>query len=739
LSSPNASPSAPLRDDRTLRLGAALVLVAGSLLLFAPALDYGLVFDDRESVVENPGIFGGPTPAAIAWAFTTGYSGQWQPLVFVSFMLDVALFGPSPAGFHATNVVLHALNALLVFVLVLRLAALDRGGPVHGRSATLAAFAVAALFAFHPQHVEPVVWVSSRKDVLSGLAWLVSVLAYLRWAERGGRGAYGLSLLAFGAGLATKAMVVTLPFVLLLLDFWSLRRIGPEDLSGPGRREKVFALVREKIPFFALAGATSVITALVFGASGALAGTQTLPLSVRLANSVGSYLGYLEKAAWPAQLSVIYPYTAERIAAGRIAIAALVLGAVTLLAVRAARTRPWWIVGWLWFVGTLVPVIGIVQVGSHSTADRYTYLPHLGLWIPLAWMAAAAAARSPRLRPGLAALALLVAAACAFGARRALPAWRDDLTLFSQAIAATSGNYVALYNLGHALAEAGRSDEAVARYREAVALYPGYLEAHTNLAALLESQGELAEAESHFAIVARDRPDDPWSHYNLAHLHTTQRRFEDAEAALGRALAIDPDHVDALNLLGVARQRAGRPAEAVAPLEHALRVRPDSVEVRNNLGAVHRELGRSGEAVRLLEEAVRLRPGTAALELGLAASYTAAGRREDALAAFRRAGRLAPRSAAAAAGEADSFEALGRRGPALAAWRRASALAPDDAEIRLRLGLCAVEEGDLATAEEALRGLGRLDGGRAEGLERAIRALRGSGAAAAGSPRPPAP
>lgn len=705
--------------DGAVRIAVSALLAIACLLLYAPTLDYGFVFDDREIVVENAVLLRGLSLDHLVWAFATDYGKTWQPTTWISLLADVTLFGVGARGFHLTNLLLHAANTVLVFWLVLAIARRDRSRLLVGAGATLAAAFTAALFAFHPQAVEPVAWITSRKDVLSSLCFLLAVLAYLRFVETGRRLFWGGVLVAFAVGLMAKSMIVTLPLVLLLLDLWPLERFAPGDLASAAGRRRILPLVREKLPLFVLAALATLITSLV--QSAAVASTDVLPVTVRLANVFSSLLDYVEKAVVPAGLSVAYPYSAARLRPERVLAGLFLLSALSYGALRLARTAPWLTVGWLWFLATLLPVIGLVPVGSHAMADRYTYLSHLGLWIGLSWGLAALARRGPRLRAAILTLGVAIVAGCLLGARQALPTWQDELTLFSAAVRSTPDSYVARYNLGVALASADRKDEAIEQYRVALGLHPDYLEARTNLAALLAERGRAKEAETEYAYVADHAAEKGSAYFNLARHRMMTGRPEAAEETALEGIALAPDSVPLLNLLGALRLRSGRPAEAIAPLEQALALDAGLLEVVNNLGVALRQDGRPAEAVRVLERGVRQRPDSVPLLLNLGLAYAAEGRHREALQAYRRAGRLAPRSAEIAAAQAASHAALGQQESALEAWQRAVRDAPADPESRLQLGLALLARGDRPGAEDQLAELERLDGGRAATLRRALR------------------
>ncbi len=570
-----------MSPDASLRTTAALVLASATLIVFWPVLgnDF-VVYDDRTYVTNNPHVRGGISPDGLLWSLTASRAANWHPLTWISHMLDWQLYGDDPMGHHLTSLLLHLVNALLLFFL------LDRLTGEVWRSAF-----VAALFALHPLHVESVAWIAERKDLLSTCLGLLATLAYVRYARRPGAGRYLPVMLLLALGLAAKPMLVTLPFVLLLLDYWPLRRL-------------TWKRVWEKIPLFALAAASSVVTLVVQRAGGATRSVEGFPLPERLFNAVVAYATYLWKTVWPRDLAVFYPHPGATLAAWKIGLSALVLIAITAVAVRARRSRPYLIVGWLWYLGMLVPVIGLVQVGSQSMADRYTYLPLIGLFVIVAWVVGDVLPR-----PGAARLAVPAAialVALSWSTRAQLGVWRSSETLFEHALAVTERNYVARNNLGLVLAERGLLDEAVTHYEAALSYEPDHAPLHVNLA-----NARLKQA----------RADEAFRHYR-------------------RALELDPDSADANYNLGLALARQGRFEEAVARYEKALRAAPEDPELHNNLGSSLARLGAPDEAVEHFTRAIRLRPDYARAHANLAGGLFLLGRYEEAWAEVRAARRL---------------------------------------------------------------------------------------------------
>jgi len=588
-----APESAPGERARTHALLAALALVLVTLFAYSPALDGGFVdYDDGAYVTKNPEVAAGLTPAGLRWAFVGSHSANWHPLTWLSHMLDVELFSLEPRGHHAMALGLHALNAVLCLALFSSLGA--RLG---------ASLVVAALFALHPLRVESVAWIAERKDVLSGAFFFLSLLAYARFARRRTRGAYVLTLAALALGLLAKQMLVSLPFLFLVLDRTVLGRT----------RERVSALVVEKLPFFALALAAGLATLWAQAAGGAVRTFESLPLGVRLANAAVAYVAYLGKALRPTDLAVFYPHPWLVAPEGFAVLGWRVLASLALLlglsavAVRRRTSHPWLLAGWLWYLGTALPVIGVLQVGAQWMADRYAYLPHVGLYAA-AVLAPSAALRAPGMRRALVAAGLVLALLCVPLTRAQTRVWRDTGTLFGQALRVTERNYVAHINLGFMLHNQGRIDEAERHYRDALAITPNMPDALTNLGAIELVRGELASARARFERVVASQPDFGNAWMLLGQLEQRERRPGAAIRAYRGALAADPDSVDArVELAATLVSSGAQPAldEALGILRGLAEERPRHAGALRALAAAERAAGNAGEALGLLERVLR--------------------------------------------------------------------------------------------------------------------------------------
>jgi len=562
-SEPQAEQPAPGRraPDPIPWIVAGLALL--TLAVFGRALGNDFIdYDDPKYVVENPVVRAGLTGRGIAWAFTTDYAANWHPITWLSHMLDCQVFGLQPEFHHATSLFLHAANGVLWFLLWRAMT-----GAVW-RSAL-----VAALFALHPAHVESVAWVAERKDVLSTLFWVASLWWYARWVRRGSAGAYALSLLACALGLMAKPMLVTLPLTLLLLDRWPLARWP--SAWNPGVR-----LLVEKAPFVALAAAASVVTFLVQRAGGAV--DLHIPLALRIANAFVAYVTYVAMAIWPVRLAVYYPLPASLPTWQPIA-AALALVAATAVVLRSAR--PYLVTGWLWYLVTLLPVIGFVQIGARAFADRYTYVPYIGLFVMAAWGLAELAERWKARTSLVGAGAVTALTAYAVVAWTQLGYWQDSVTLFRHALAVTADNFVAEANLGVALLDADEPDAASPHLEASYALNQDGNAAY-NLGNARFAQGRLPESATLYEEALRDDPRRLKALYNLANV---LRQRADTEGAIQRyreALRLDPKDVDVRNNLGITLLEAGRLDEAGVELGAARDLAPDDKTVHRNLAVL---------------------------------------------------------------------------------------------------------------------------------------------------------
>lgn len=608
------------------------MLVAGTVGLYARTVHFEFTnFDDNAYVYENHHVMGGLSGENFVWAFTTDFAANWHPLIWLSLMLDVSVFGAKPGLMHLENTLLHAANTALLFAVLLRMT-----------GARWPSAWVAAMFAWHPLHVESVAWITERKDTLSTLFWLLCMGMYVRYVQTRSRRDYLLAIAMLVLGLLCKAMLVTLPFVLLLMDFWPL-----------ARTERFWKRVGEKGWMFAAIVACAIATFAAQSAGHSVVPIRSFPLSVRLANAATACAIYLRQMAWPTHLAIFYPITIVnadgKILLWPVAISAAVLCAITILAIVFRRRQPWLLIGWLWYLGTLVPVIGIVQVGSQAHADRYTYVPSIGILIALAWIVGSIVKRSPGLRWGVGALAVVSLVSAGAVAWRQIGYWHDSITLMEHAIRVVPDNSTAYGALGEALDSRGDHAGAARAYhdalrinpRDAVALYdlavqalvkhddenaytllrqalwadPTYGPVYNNYGNLLMRRGRVEDAIAVYRAGIKRDPDSAQLRHNLALALAGQGKLDEAIALWKSALAIDPNYADARESLGNALILSGQSQQGIAELRQAIRIHPDSVSALKTLAwtlATDSDpLYQNGpEAEQLASRAVQLSKGT---------------------------------------------------------------------------------------------------------------------------------
>ena len=707
----------------------SLLLAALTLAVFWPVIHFDFVnYDDPGYVTENSHVSRGLTWEDVVWAFRTGHAANWHPVTWLSHMLDCQLYGLKPWGHHLTNLLFHTANTLLLFLLLQRMTG------ARWRSAF-----VAALFALHPLHVESVAWVAERKDVLSTFFGLLSIWAYAAYVEKSkvqspkskvmGASAtqpatrntlpaprfYLLSLLLFALSLMSKPMHVTLPFLLLLLDYWPLRRLDPPSANArvQGSRFKVqgsevLRLFVEKLPFLALAATSSIVTFLTQKHGGALAPADLLPMGSRILNTVVAYATYTGKLLWPIHLSVFYPYPQVR-SPGLIALAAVFLLAITASAMLGCRKAPHFLVGWLWFLGTLVPVIGLVQVGSQSMADRYSYIPSIGLFLALAWLAAEAATRwrfGPRLLGVAGALAIVLCLSCT---RTQLSYWKNGETLFRHALAVTTGNFVAHSNLGNALATRGKPREAEAQFSSALKIYPDYYPAMYALANLVRTNGDSAAALTLFNRALQTRPHDAKAHYNHGVVLVVLGKEDAALDEYRQALQLDPKLAPAHNNLAGLLISRGKAEEGLAHALTALRLQPDFAQAHLNAGNALFLQEKFPEAEGHYWIALKLEPGLSDAQLDLAKTLVNQDRLAEAEIHLKEAVRLQPTAAEAHQVLATIYAAQKRPKDAVREYAAALRLDPEWAEGLNRLAWILATHPDqkIRNGIEAVRLAGR--------------------------------
>ena len=590
----------PKTNRRWLTIGVCIFLAALTWVVFGQTLGHDFVnYDDPKYVYENTKITSGLSMTGIAWAFTHIHSENWHPLTTISHMLDCQLYGLKAGGHHFTNALLHSIAAILLFL------TLQYMTGAFWRSAF-----VAAVFAIHPLRVESVAWIAERKDVLSGVCFMLTLLDYVHYVRAPSIGRYLFVAVVFAFSLMSKPMLVTLPFLLLLLDYWPLSRI--RDPSSDIRR-RLLTLVVEKIPLIALSAVSSVVTFLA--QRGAVGWTEQLPVLARINNAVVSYVAYIWQMLWPVKLAVFYPHPENRLQPWEIILSLLLLLGITAAAIALRKQRPYFITGWLWYLGMLVPVIGLMQVGWQGRADRYTYLPQIGLYIVAAWAVSDLTALWRRQRTILSAAAILTIAVLSWRAWVQTSYWRDSETLFMHALAVTSNNDVAENNLGIVFLRKGKLDDAISLLQAAVDLRPENSPAHENLAKALLQKGQVADALVHYRKLLELQPDNIEVHNIVGTVLIQQGHIREGVEEWQKVLVIQPDNGNAMsNLAWVFATSPDESlrdgAQAVQLAEEALRISGRRIPlIFRTLAAAYAEKGMFSQAIQTAQRGIELANG----------------------------------------------------------------------------------------------------------------------------------
>ena len=608
----------------------SLVLVAVTFMAFEQVRNNEFVnFDDGVYVYENPNVYNGLSCKSVGWAFKTfdfsdTLTGHWMPVSWLSHMLDCQLYGLDPAGLHITSLLFHIANTLLLFWVLKNMT-----------SAIWPSAFVAVLFAVHPLHVESVAWVTERRDVLSLFFWLLTMAAYTRYARQPKVSKYLLVVLFFAISLMSKSMSVTLPFVLLLLDYWPLSRfqLNKENTS------QILRLIVEKIPLFIMSAASCAIA---LSATKHLSARNPLSLSYRVTNAVISYLDYIIKMVCPRDLAALYPNLGISPPVWRIAVSSVILIIISVAAIYLAKKKRFFLVGWLWYLGTLVPVIGLVQIGPQAMADKYTYLPLTGIFIIIAWAVEDLCRRRPALRFVSCVVAMLLMAAMVVGTRRQVGYWKDSMSLSRHAIAVTENNNIMHMNLGNTLARRGQFDEAIIHYRHALRIKPNNAMAHMNLGNALAGRGQSDEAIGHYRRSLQINPDDAVLHRNLGIALTNAGQLDEGIVHYRRALEINPDYAMVHYSIGHALTVVGQFDEAIGHYRRALQIDPGYTDAHSNLGVALINGGRFDEAIDHYRRALQINPDDAALHYNLGIALIKVGQLDEAISHYRRVVKLQP-------------------------------------------------------------------------------------------------
>jgi len=640
-------------------LGALLFLLA--VCTFLPTLENGFInFDDPLYVSENVHVVQGLTSAGLAWAFHGTTGGIWLPLTWISHMLDCQLYGLKPWGHHLTSVLIHATSMTLVFLWLFRMT-----------GAKWRSFVVAALFGLHPLRVESVAWAAERKDVLSALFWFLTLWAYAEYVKKSqsetlrAKRFYALTIIFFSLGLMSKPMLVTLPFVLLLLDYWPLNRL--QD------RKDAKLLIVEKWPFFVLSVLASVIAYAAEKHEKVIVSLTHLPLSYRIENAVVSYVQYIGKLFWPENLCAFYP-PPDHFSLGAVFTAVILLAIISVVFVWQWRRQPYLLVGWLWFLGTLIPVIGLVQLGEQAMADRYTYIPEIGLLLCVVWGVNALTKTWKQQSLVLSATATMTIIACMALTVRQIGWWRNSETLFEHAIAVTGKNAIAYLNVGIALAKNGQIDEAIINYQEALEIDPNNATAHYNLGTALVKVNRTAEAVIHFQKVLEINPDDAEACHDLGNALYQMGRMNEAIDCYKKVLELKPDNVPAYNNLATALCQLGRMDEAVGYFQKSLQIEPNAA-VYGNLGLALSQLGRTAEAIICYKKGLAINPNDIEVQFNLGNALYEQGQIDEAILHYQKALEINPNHAGVYCNLGVALYKTGRVNEAIASAQQALQLA----------------------------------------------------------------
>ena len=547
-----------------MKIAICIFLAISTFAVYSQVQDHEFInYDDDKYVTNNEYVKAGFTRDSVGWALTTSYNSNWHPMTWFSHMLDAQLFGPNPKGHHLTNLLFHIANVLLLFLVLLRMTgALWQSG------------FVAALFALHPLNVESVAWVAERKNVLSTFFWLLTMWAYIRYAQKTNLKRYSLVILFFAMGLMSKPMLVTLPFVLLLLDYWPLRRLQSD------RRTAISRLVYEKIPLLVLVAGSVVTTLTVQKMGGALGSLNAFPIQERVINALVSYWLYLQKMIWPGGLAIFYAHPENTLSVWKGLATAALLALVTTAAIRLARRAPYFAVGWFWYLGTLIPVIQLVQTGSIAMADRYAYVPLIGIFIIIAWGLPELLAKW-RLRSRILTItAGIWIPTLMLMTWNQVSHWKNSITIFSHAIEVTDIAYpdflLAHNNLANALLAEGRTGKAISHYKMAINLMPDYAVNHNHLANALFAEQKTEEAISHYKTAVKLLPDYATAHYNLGFALMKEKKTGEAIFHFKMAIQLEPNNTNAHSNLGNALLAEQKTKEAISHYKIAINLKPDN-------------------------------------------------------------------------------------------------------------------------------------------------------------------
>ena len=630
--------------NKTLKVAICIFLMVATFCIYSQVQDHEFInFDDDLYITNNLNVQAGLTSESVEWAFTTFATGNWFPLTWFSHMLDYQLYGSHAKGHHLTSLFFHIANSLLLFLVLFRMT----GGIWQSGF-------VAAMFALHPLNVESVAWAAERKNVLSTLFLLITMWTYLRYTEKSSIKRYSLVFLFFTLGLMSKPMLVTFPFVLLLIDYWPLRRLKFEQergnneilekntAKGPG----VFRLVLEKVPLFILAIGLSIVTYIAQKSFGNMNYTEHLTVFTRITNAMVSYLEYLGKMVWPEKLAMFYPHPGNNLPVWKGILCGMALVGITVISIKLIRKVPYFAVGWFWYLGTLVPVIGIVQVGGVAMADRYSYIPLIGIFIIVAWGVPELLKEWHYRKNVLKASAGILILTLMPITWIQISHWKSSITVFKHAIKVTDKKYpnfaLVHNNLGNALSAERKIEEAISHYKMAIKIKPDYALPHNNLGITLVAEGNNEEATSHYKMAIKLKPDYDEAHYNLGVTLVAEGNNEEAISHYKMAIKLKPDFADAYNNLGIALVAEGKNEEATSHYKMAIKLNPNYANAYNNLGNALLDKGRISEAISHYKMAIKLKSDFAQPHYNLGNTLRREGKNSEAISHYKMAIKLKP-------------------------------------------------------------------------------------------------
>ena len=676
-------------------------LVISTLLAYEPIRHNDFVnYDDTSYITENTHIAHGITQQSVMWSFTEAYSANWHPLTWLSHMLDYRLFGLNPLGHHSVSVLIHITNALLLF-LILRNITDSTSSPQAGT--TWASAFVAAVFALHPLQVESVAWASERKTVLSGLFWLLTMAAYIHYARKPGLGRYMLLLFVFGLCIMTKPTVVTLPFVLLLLDYWPLGRLKwcqeVQNIPKKSWQPKVSFewLIIEKIPLLAFSAVISVITFLAQQQWGAVASLDKIPLDYRIANAFASYIKYIGKTIWPSGLTVFYPPSHSNLLNIATVISVLLFIVISAISIYTGRRRKYIATGWLWFAGTLIPMIGLVQAGAQAMADRYMYISMLGLLIIIAMAVKELIEKRPRLKTVAAVMGVISLSCLLVLTRMQIRHWQNSITLYEYALKVTKNNATVENNYGSALLATDRLDEAISHFKKALSITPKMPEAEDNLGKAYLNKKKYNEAVVCFNEAIKRNNNSAETHYNLATALIMLHKYNDAVKHLTKALKLDPNCPDARSRMGTALLGSGRIEEAILCFNELLKQNKGSAEIHYNLGLALSAQRKYDDAVKHYAKALEMDPKYPYAHDRIGVALLATGKLDEAIEHLKEGLATSPDQAETYTNLATAYIKQNRYEPAIENWTMAVGLKPNDVAALNNLGWVLATCGEVTT------------------------------------------